>query len=60
MADILAQFEIVDRAEQARSRRGDRDEAVLGGGGDGTRDSLNPFDDQDLQSPVASLQVIVY
>ena len=59
MADLLAQFDIVERAELARNRIGDRDDAVLGGGGDGARGSLNPFDDQELQSPVAAVQVIV-
>ena len=58
MADLLAQFDSVERAEQARRRRGDRDEAILGGGVDGSRDNLNPFDDQELHSPVAAMQVV--
>ena len=57
MSDLLTQFDIVDRAEQARRRSGGSDEAILGGGGGGVRDSLNPFDDQELQSPVAAMQV---
>jgi hypothetical protein len=60
MADLLAQFDIVERAELARNRIGDRDDAVLGGGGDGARGSLNPFDDQELQSPVAAVQDRMY
>lgn len=57
MSDLLTQFDIVDRAEQARHRSGGSDDAILGGGGGGVRDSLNPFDDQELQSPVAAMQV---
>ena len=59
MADLLAQFDFVERAEleQEQSGRRDRDEAVLGGGGDRMGGSLNPFDDQELQSPVAAVQV---
>lgn len=59
MADLLAQFDIVERAELERSRRAGRDDdAVLGGGRDGVRSSLNPFDDQEMQSPVATIQMV--
>ena len=57
MSDLLAQFDIVDRAEQARHGSRERDEAILGGGGDGVGDSLNPFSGPELQSPVAAMQV---
>lgn len=59
MADLLAQFDIVERAELERSRRADRDDAVLGVGRDGARSSLNPFDDQEMQSPVAAMQMVI-
>lgn len=53
MADLLTQFDIVERAEQARNKRRDRD---LGDdGSSGARDILNPFDEE--QSPVAAIQV---
>ena len=57
MSDLLAQFDSVARAEKARHRDEDRDEAILGGGGDAQADSLNPFDSVELQSPVAAVQV---
>ena len=57
MSDILAQFDIEERAEQARHRSSGGDEAILGGGGGGVRDSINPFDGPELQSPVTAVQV---
>ena len=57
MSDLLAQFDIADRAEQARRRGGERDEAILGGGGTIAADSLNPFDGPELQSSVTAVQV---
>lgn len=58
MADLLAQFDIVERAELERSRRADRDDVVLGIGRVGGRGSLNPFDDQEMQPPVAAMQMV--
>lgn len=59
--DLLAQFEIVDRAEEARRTNVERDEAILGGRGgrgvDGISDSLNPFNQPDLHSQVSGMQV---
>ena len=50
MADILAQFDIVERAEQARTRRGGAggEGGGLGLGGDASQVSTNPFDDDDV------------
>ena len=50
MADLLAQFDIVERAEQARDRRGDGGV----GGGRPRGAALNPFDEDlepDFQPP---------
>lgn len=58
MADLLAQFDIVERAEQARTQRGDHDDVVLGGSDGRFRDSLNPFDEHELDSPVATIPVV--
>ena len=55
MADLLAQFE---RAEQARTRRGDHGDIVLEGSDGRFRDSLNPFDEHELQSPVAAIPAV--
>ena len=56
MADLLAQFDIVERAEQARDGRGGA--GSLGGGGDRARAPINPFDDIQELRPVAAMQVI--
>ena len=56
MADLLAQFDIVERAEQARDGRGGA--GGLGGGGDRARAPINPFDDIQELRPVAAMQVI--
>ena len=57
MSDILTQFDMEERAEQARHRGGGGDDAILSGGGGGGRGSLNPFDGPGLQSPAAAMQV---
>ena len=57
MSDILTQFDIEERAEQARHMSGGGDNAILSGGGGGGRGSLNPFDGPGLQSPATGMQV---
>ena len=56
MADLLAQF---DLAEKAQSTRGERDEAALGDGSSGARNQLNPFDGDQLQ-PSSGYTMQVY